>query len=117
MSKRWKMQAADCFYAAINVAIGILLGSVFYGLVQLVIDGFWLVAIVSLILSAGLFLLILLSDSLLDRLFSIGVPPARKPQKERRKPLPRTLSLPAGCILGILLSALGLGSVILDALS
>lgn len=69
------MQAGDWFYAAINVAIGILLGSAFYNLVQLVIDGFWLVAIVTLILFGGLFLLILLSDTLLDRSSPLGSDP------------------------------------------
>lgn len=39
----------------------------------------------------------------------------RKPQEDRRKPLQRTLSLPAGCCLGILMSSLGPGSVIFQA--
>ncbi|WP_205686583.1 hypothetical protein, partial [Chromatocurvus halotolerans] len=70
------------------------LQSTSYSLVQLFLDGLWLVAIAMSIFFAGLFLFTLLSDKLLDRLFSIGVPSEREPQKRRRKLLPRSLSLP-----------------------
>lgn len=52
-------------------------------------------------------------DRLFDRLFPSGVRPARVPAPSRRKPLIRTLSLPAGVVLGVLAAALGLSDVIL----
>jgi hypothetical protein len=55
-------------------------------------------------------------DKLFDRLFSIGVRPARKPQAQGRTPLPRLLSLPAGVVLGVVLARLGLATTILGAL-
>ena len=41
MSERRKMGIGDWMNAAINVVIGVLLGSVIFGLVQLVASGSW----------------------------------------------------------------------------
>jgi len=110
------MEMGDWFNAAINLVIGILLGSVINDLLQLVASGSWHMALVILFLAAGLFLFIVLSDKLLDRLFQIGIRPAKTPQAPRPKPLLRVLSFPAGLVLGVVLSALGFDRAILDFL-
>jgi hypothetical protein len=46
MSERRKMVVGDWMNAAINVVIGVLLGSVIYGLVQLVASGSRLMAMI-----------------------------------------------------------------------
>lgn len=116
MSERRKMGVGDWINAAINVVIGVLLGSVVYGLVQLVASGSWLMALITVILAGGLFLLIALSDKLFDRLFPIGIRPAKTPQTQRPKPLLRALSLPSGFLLGVVLAVLGLDRTILGFL-
>jgi len=113
MNERRKMGAGDWINAAINVLIGILLGSAIYGLVQLVISGFWLMALILVLLGGGLFLFMLLFDKLFDRLFSIGIRPARNPQPQPPKPLLRVLSLPLGFMIGVVLAVLGLDRTIL----
>ena len=106
MSKRRKMQVGDWLNAAINGVIGVLLGSVVYELVQLVASGAWLMAVILVLLGGGLFLFMVLHDKLFDRLFPIGIRPARNPQPESPKPLLRVFSLPLGCILGVGLAAM-----------
>ncbi len=117
MSERRKMQAGDWANAAINAAIGVLLGSAADGLVQMATTEFWPVALIITLLSVGLFFLVVLSDKLLDRLFSIGVRPARHPRAEGRKPLLRVLSMPAGFVLGVVLARIGLDGAILGVIS
>ena len=107
------MQARDWFNAVINLAIGILLGSAIFGLVQLMAAGFWVTALVAILISAGLFLFMELSDRILDRLFTIGVKPSRVQYPQERKPLLRSLSLPGGFVLGVLLATLGLDAGLL----
>lgn len=116
MSERRKMAVDDWMIAAINTAIGVLLGSVIYGLVQLVASGSWLMALIILFLAGGLFLLMALSDKLLDHLFRIGIRPAETPQEPRPKPWLRVLSLPAGFILGVVSAILGLDRTLLGFL-
>jgi len=116
MSERSKMGLGDWINAAINVVIGVLLGSVMHGLVQLVASGSWLMAMIVLFLAVGLFLLVVLSDKLFDCLFPIGIRPARTPQTQRPKPLLRVLSLPSGLIFGVVLAVLGLDRMILSFL-
>lgn len=110
------MQPGDWFHATLNVVIGALLGSAIFGVTQLIISGFWLSAVITIIVTAALFLLMELSDKLLDRVFSIGIRPARKPQSKRKNPLPRVLSLPAGFAVGILLAVLGIDTALLSML-
>ena len=69
MSERRKMGVGDWMDAAINVVIGVFLGSVIYGLAQLVASGSWLMAMILILLGGGLFLIMVLSDKLPDRLF------------------------------------------------
>lgn len=116
MRERREMEVGDWFNAAINLGIGILLGSVIHGLLQLVSSGSWQMALIILFLAAGLFLFMVLSDKLLDRLFQIGIRPAKTPQAPRPNPLLRVLSLPAGFVLGVVLAVLGFDRTILDFL-
>lgn len=116
MSERRKMGVGDWFNAAINVLIGVLLGSVVYGLVQLVAGGSWMMAVILVLFGGGLFLFMVLSDKLFDRLFPIGIRPAKNPQPQPPKPLLRVLSLPLGLILGVVLALLGFDKTLLDLL-
>lgn len=115
-SERRSMQVGDWFNAAISVLIGVLLGSAVHGLVQLFTTGFWLTAAMTITLSAVLFLFMELSDKLLDRLFTIGVKPARKQHAQEKKPLPSVLSLPVGFVIGIFMAYLGMDDALLGML-
>ena len=110
------MQVGDWANAAINLVIGVLLGSAADGLVQLATTAFWPLAVVIPLLFAGVFLFSWVLDMLTDRLFSIGVRPARTPKEEGRTPLLRLLSLPVGLVLGVALARLGLDETILGAI-
>lgn len=113
MSERRKMGASDWMNAAVNVVIGALLGSATYGLAQLVASGSWLMALILVLLAAGLFLIVVLSDKLFDLFSGVRFRPAKNPKP---KPLPRVLSLPLGFVLGVVLAVLGLDTAILDLL-
>jgi hypothetical protein len=117
MSERRKMVVGDWMNAAINVVIGVLLGSVIYGLVQLVASGSWLMAMILVLLGVGLFLFMVLNDKLFDRLFPIGIRPAKNPQPQSPKPLLRVLSLPLGFMFGVVLAVLDLDGTILGLLT
>ncbi len=101
------MRAGDWFHAAVNLLLGALLGSAATGLAQLLVAGAWALALIVTLLAVAMFLIVLASDWLLDRLFGIGIRPAHDAQ-EQRKPLLRLLSLPAGFLLGIALALLGI---------
>ena len=116
MSERRSMQIGDWFTAAINLVIGVLLGSAADGLVQLATTAFWPLAVVIPLVFAGVLLFSWVLDLLTDRLFAIGVRPARKPKEEGRTPLLRLLSLPVGLVLGVALARLGLDDTILGAI-
>lgn len=117
MSERRSMQAVNWFDAAIKLVIGVLLGSAADGLVQLATTAFWPLAVVIPLLFAGVFLFSWMLDLLTDRLFTVGVRPARKPKEEGRTPLPQLLSLPVGIILGVALARLGLDNTVLGMIS
>ena len=53
---------------------------------------------------------------LFDRLFPIGIRPARNPRPQSPKPLVRVLSLPVGFMLGVVLAGLDLDGTILGLL-
>ena len=116
MSERRDMAVTDWLDAFINLVIGILLGMAAASLVQLATTDFWPLAIVIPILFAGVFLFIRVFDGLFERIFSIGVRPARKPRPEGKKPLVLLFSLPAGLVLGVILERIGLSGTILDLL-
>jgi hypothetical protein len=113
VDERRKMGVGDWINVAFSLSIGILLGAAIFGLVQLVADGFWVTALVAILISAGLFLLMEVSDKILDRLFTIGVKPASVKYPQGRKPLLRSLSLPGGFVLGLLMAMLGLDAWLL----
>ena len=102
------MSVSDWKSAGFNLAIGILLGSAVFGMVRLVVDGFWVTAVIAAVISVGLFLFMVISDKILDRLFTIGVKPSSVQYPQRRHPLLRRLSLPGGFILGLMIAMLGL---------
>jgi len=83
---------------------------------QLATTAFWPLAVVIPLLFAGVFLFSWVLDMLTDRLFTIGVRPARTPKEEGRTPLLRLLSLPVGLVLGVALARLGLDETILGAI-
>ena len=116
MSERRKMKLGDWFNTAINVLIGLLLGSVGYGLAQLVADGAWLAALIIVILGAGLFGFMLLSDKLFDLFLPSAIRPAKNPEPQPPKPLLRVLSLPIGFVFGVVLAILDLDRTILALL-
>ena len=116
MSERRGMEVGDWFNAAINVVIGVFLGSLIYRLVQLVASGFWLMALIMVFLGAGLFFFMVLSDKLFDLFSGVRFRPAKNPKPQPPKPMLRVLSLPSGFILGFVLAVLGLDSTILDFL-
>lgn len=110
------MQVGDWFNAAINLVIGVLLGSAADGLVQLATTAFWPLALVIPLLFAGVFVFSWLLDLLTDRFFTIGVRPAPKRQEPVHTPLPRLLSLALGLVLGVALARLGLAEKIFAAI-
>jgi hypothetical protein len=50
---------------------------------------------------------------LTERVFPSGIRPSQSPQKKRRKPMTRLISLPAGMLLGVILAQFGLTQTIL----
>lgn len=111
--ERRRMQAGDWFNAVVSLLVGVLLGSVVDGLVQLVAAGLWQSAMIITLVFGALFLFMWVFDKVTDPLFSIGVRPAPKPQAKGRTPLLRLLSLPAGLLLGVVSARLGLDAQIL----
>ena len=113
-TNRAVMQSGDWANAAVNVVIGVFLGIVINGLVQLISTGLWSVAVLIVVLAAVLFFLESWFDGLFEKVFPSGIRPARKSKKVRKAPLARRLSLPSGLVLGIVLAGLGLDGRILD---
>mgnify|MGYP000968562975 CR=1 FL=1 len=108
MSERRRMQIGDWINAGFLLVIGVFLGFVVDGIMQLATTPFWPMAIILMLIFAGIFLFELLVDKLFSRIFTIGVRPAPETQVQKRRPLPIFLSLPVGVILGVLLARLGL---------
>ena len=108
--------AGDWTSAAVNVVIGVLLGTAINGVVQLIFTGVWVVVLNIAVLSAALFFIVFLHDRLGKKIFPSGIRPAREPEKVSRKPLVQRLSLPAGLILGVVLAGAGLDDWLLSCL-
>ena len=110
------MTIGDWLNSLINVVMGLLFGVAAHGLASLIGAGFWVLAI----LVSAPFVLVLFFDQALDRLTQRLLPsvmrPARTSAPPRGKPLARTLSLPAGFVLGVLAAELDLSQGILAAL-
>lgn len=101
-------QAGHLASSAVNVVIGVLLGVAINGLVQLMFTGAWAAVFNIAVLSAVLFFIVFLHDRLGKKLFPSGIQPARGSEGERKTPLVRRLSLPAGVVLGVFFTSLGL---------
>ncbi len=97
-------QAGDWASAVVNLVIGILLGMALYGLVQLTFAGAWVLVLSLVALGVGLLFIVLLHERLGNWLFPSGIRPAHKPEKPRKKPLVRRLALPAGLVVGLVLT-------------
>jgi hypothetical protein len=111
------MEPLDWMSAAFNVGIGLFLGLALNGLLGLVADGFWVVALAMAVIGGGAALAVLAFDQLLtratDRIFPGGIQPAANPKPRGRRPMARLMSLPAGLVLGMGLAQLGLTQTIL----
>ena len=118
MSERRDMEPLDWMSAAFNVAIGLFLGLALNGLLALVADGLWFVAVSTVVIAAMAVLALLTFDGLLGRLihrfFPGGVRPAASAKPRGRPPTVLLLSLPAGLALGLILAQLGLTRTMLD---
>lgn len=93
--------------------IGVLLGLALVGMAQLILGGNWFFVVLIVVLFSGVMLFERALDRLFDWSYRIGtnrVPPRRV---TRRKPWLRRLSLPAGLLIGVALSLVGLGDTIL----
>jgi uncharacterized membrane protein YfcA len=101
-------QSGHWVTSAVNVVIGVLLGVVINSVVQLMFTGAWAGVLTIVVLSASLFFIVFLHDRLGNMLFPSGIRPARKPEKVRKKPMLRRVSLPAGIVLGFVLAYFGL---------
>lgn len=102
------MRTGDWANTAIKVVIGVFLGVAAHGVAELMLRGAWFLVLIIALLSAGLFLVVLLHDFIGEKLFPSGIRPARKQQTKPKVPLLRRLSLLAGLVLGIVLAALEL---------
>ena len=111
------MGVGDWLNTTVNFLIGILLGSVAYGLVQLFASGSWLMALMLIVLGGGFFLFMVLSDKLFDKVFPIGIRPAKNPTPQPPKPLLRVLGLPFGLMVGVVLAFLDLDGALLGFLA
>ena len=103
----------DWFNAGALALVGLFVGMALGGLIELVAMGAWLLALILLVLGAVMALIVFASEWLSDRLFGIGIKPARNPTP---KPRLRRLSLPAGIMVGLILHAMGLSGPILELL-
>lgn len=110
------MTIGDWLNSLVNVVLGLIFGVAVHGLATLIGAGLW----VSAILIIVPFVLLLFFHQALGRvtewLAPSGIRPARIPAPSKGKPLARTLSLPAGFVLGVLAAAFELSQGILVAL-
>lgn len=117
LNKRRKMELGDWFNAVANLVIGILLGFVAFGMVQLVARSAWSMIVVLLAFGGGLYALMMLDEKFsrwFDRLFGgASIRSAKNPKPEPPRPLMRVWSLPLGLLAGVVLARLGLDSTLL----
>jgi hypothetical protein len=110
------MTISDWFNSLVNVVVGLFSGMAAYLLATLIGTGDWIFAMGIIVPFVGLFFFSEALARLIDWLFPSGIRPARIPTPRQRKPLARTLSLPAGFALGVLAAALELTQGILELL-
>ena len=121
------MTIGDWLNSLVNVVVGLLFGVAAYELGALIGAGQWVTVVFIIVLVVVFLFFVQVFDRLidwLDRLMDWLLPTkiraairaARIPAPRQRKPLARTLSLPAGFVLGVLAAALGLSKEIMAAL-
>ena len=114
------MTIGDWLNSLVNVVVGLLFGVAAYELGALIGAGQWVTAVFIIVLVVVFLFFVQVFDRLMDWLLPsdirAAIRSARIPAPRQRKPLARTLSLPAGLVLGVLASALGLGKEIMAAL-
>ncbi len=112
MNDRRKMAWDDWINAALLAAVGLFLGIAAQLMTQLS-AAFWPVAILSILLFAGVIAFDLTLDRVSERIFSGKIRPPRNPKPAGRRPLALLLGLPAGVVFGFALGALGLADDVL----
>jgi hypothetical protein len=80
------MTLGDWSTSATNALIGFFLGMAGHGLAKLLFAGAWSMAFAVILPFAALFVFISLFDGLTERIFPIGIRPARTPGTPDRKP-------------------------------
>lgn len=110
------MTIGDWLNSLVNVVVGLFFGMAAYLLAALIGAGAWISAIGVIVPFVVLWFFVAAFDRLIDWLFPSDIRPARTPAPRQRKPLARTLSLPAGFALGVLAAALELTQGILEFL-
>jgi divalent metal cation (Fe/Co/Zn/Cd) transporter len=121
------MTIGDWLNSLVNVVVGLLFGVAAYELGALIGAGQWVTVVFIIGLVVMFLFFVQVFDRLIDWLGSLmdwllpsdiraAIRAARIPAPRQRKPLARTLSLPAGFVLGVLAAALGLGKEIMAAL-
>ena len=116
MSNRQEMRPSDWGNSAVNIVIGVFLGLAAVGMAELILGGNWFFVVLVVVLFSGVMLFDRGLERLWDWSYRIGtnrVPPRKV---ARRKPWIRRLSLPAGLLMGVVLSLVGLGDTILSLL-
>lgn len=113
MAIRRKMQLGDWFNCAMLLAVGLFLGLALANMVQLIGTPFWPIIIIIPVLFGGVFLLEWLLDSLVERVFGLGIKPAPKSKNGHRRPIILLLSLPAGIVIGLVGMQFGLDDILL----
>ncbi len=113
MSNRRRMQLGDWLNGAALLAVGVFLGLAIHNMAQLVGTAFWPMIIIIPVLFGGVFLLVLVFDGLIDRIFPSGIVPATQQKTKERRPLALLSSLPTGIIIGVIGAHFGLGEIML----
>lgn len=114
MTQRREMELWDWINTGFLLLIGLLLGIALDYIGQLVAMGFWVIAVILLLLFLAVFLFELLMDKIVNRIFTIAVRQVNEPSERKKKPLMVILSFPSGVLLGVLLARVGLSIAILD---
>ncbi len=116
MKQRRSMELWDWVNATFLLLIGLLLGIALDGIGQLVATGFWIMALILVLLFLAVFLFELLMDKVFNRFFTIGVRQVNEPGTNKYRPLIVMFSLPSGILIGVLLARLGLAGTVLEML-
>jgi hypothetical protein len=112
MANRRRMQTGDWLDAVSFLAVGFCFGLALDSLLQLEGAAFWGAALGIPIMFWGLIAVAGFIDRLLERIFPLGIKPARTPQPKERKPLAVLFSFPAGVVAGLAAARFGLSGLL-----